>query len=514
MNIFEQIKDRNSLVVLPTGLGKTIIAVYAICWNLEKGKKTLMMAPTRPLCQQHIDFLLDSTLLDEDQVKLITGELHSPEERKSIWKGDYDVFVATPQTVNNDLHEIELDTFGLMIFDEVHRATGDYAYAEIGKACKEKMDFLGLTASPGSSFDSLVEVCSNLGIENIEFRDHKDDDVKDHVSNTMIEWIEIEKSEELKEMESKLESVLQELIQELGDYTKRAKNLNVDRIGKSLLIEIQEDLKERVKKENKGYLYHALSLVSATIKVLHLKEMMVTQGIDAAYRYYLELQEDDSRASKYVCKREELDEIGDKLLDLKVMPIETNPKLTETKKILRENLENGRAMLFAQYRDTLDYLVGKLSDFKGLSVDYLIGQSSKRGEDGMTQEEQKETLKLFREGDIDVLVSTSIGEEGLDIPSTELVVFYEPVPSAIRSIQRKGRTGRDGREGKVFVLITEDTKDEAFYWESYHRENEMYKNIIKLKEKLKGAEDPRKKLESLDKENSSGSSRQSNLENF
>ena len=40
------------------------------------------------------------------------------------------------------------------------------------------------------------------------------------------------------------------------------------------------------------------------------------------------------------------------------------------------------------------------------------------------------------------LVATSIAEEGLDIPEVDLVVFYEPIPSEIRYIQRRGRTGR------------------------------------------------------------------------
>ncbi len=512
VNIFEQIKGENSLVILPTGLGKTAIAVYAICWNLEQEKKALMMAPTRPLCQQHIDYLLDTTSLEKEQLKLITGELYDSEERRDIWQEDYDVFVATPQTVNNDLHEIPLSSLGLMIFDEVHRTTGDYAYAEIGKACKDKMDILGLTASPGSSFDKLVEVCENLGIENIEVRTLKDTDVKDYVPDRSIEWIEIEKTEELKDMEDNLNSVLKGFIEDLSDYTKQVKNIEFEKIGKSVLVDIQDNLKDRVKKENKGYLFHALSLTSACIKLIHLKELILTQGIDSAYRYYLKLQEEDSRASKYICKRDEIEKIGDELLDLKAMPVEINPKLNEAKRILKEELSEGRAMIFAQYRDTVDYLVKELRGLNDFTVESLIGQSSKDGEKGMDQKEQKETLEHFREGDIDILVSTSIGEEGLDIPSTELVLFYEAVPSAIRSIQRKGRTGRDGREGSVFVLITEDTKDEAFYWKSYHQEKEMYNNVRELEKKLEKSEDPRKTIDSL-KEEDNGAE-QSSLENF
>ncbi|MFW5953111.1 MAG: helicase-related protein [Candidatus Natronoplasma sp.] len=497
VKIFEDIKEKNSLVVLPTGLGKTIIAVFLICWKLDKNKKALMMAPTRPLCKQHLDFILETTSLAENDVELLTGELYSPRERKEIWGGKTKVFIATPQTVNNDLHEVPIDYIDLMVFDEVHRATGDYAYVEIAKACKEKMQFLGLTASPGSSYEQLVEVCANLEIENIEVRREVDDDVEPYVSEKMIDWIEIEKSEELEALEKWSNSILKDFIDELSDYTKQARNLSPGKIGKSVLIDIQENLKKRIDQENKGYLFHALSLASASIKISHLKELILTQGIDAAYSYHLKLLDDESRAAKYITKRDEFDRLGEKLMDLKAMPVEINPKLNETKRILREKRKSGNAIVFAQYRDTVDYLVEELERVKGIFPSRLVGQTDRELNEGMSQDEQGNVLEDFRDGKTNVLVSTSIGEEGLDIPSTEMVIFYEAVPSAIRSIQRKGRTGRDGNIGRIYVLLTEDSKDEAFYWKSRQEEKKMYDHVYRLKRELEESDDPKSKIRSL-----------------
>ncbi|MEF8835858.1 MAG: helicase-related protein [Candidatus Thermoplasmatota archaeon] len=497
VNIFKNIKEKDSLVVLPTGLGKTVIAVFLICSKLESNKKVLMMAPTRPLCKQHLDFLLESTSLREKDAKLLTGELYSPEERKEIWKGQTKVFFATPQTVNNDLHEIPLSSIDLMVFDEVHRATGDYAYVEIARACKEKMQFLGLTASPGSSYEKLVEVGENLEIEKIEVRKDTDNDVESYVSEEMIEWTEIKKSEELKTMEKLSNSVLADFIEELEDYTKQARNLSTDEIGKSALIDIQENLQNRINQENKGYLFHALSLTSASIKISHLKELILTQGVDSAHRYYLKLLDDESRAAKYIVKKNEFDRLGEKLMDLKAIPVETNPKLNNTKRILKDKLKDGNAIVFAQYRDTVDYLVEELERVEGIFSSRLVGQTDREADEGMTQDEQRDILEDFRNGKTNVLVSTSIGEEGLDIPSTELVIFYEAVPSAIRSIQRKGRTGRDGNIGKVHVLITKDSKDEAFYWKSQHEEKKMYDHVYELKKELEESDDPKNKILSL-----------------
>ncbi len=73
-----------------------------------------------------------------------------------------------------------------------------------------------------------------------------------------------------------------------------------------------------------------------------------------------------------------------------------------------------------------------------------------------------EILDAFRAGEYNVLIATSVAEEGLDIPSTDLVIFYEPVPSEIRSIQRRGRTGRNA-VGRVVVLMSKGTRDEGAY---------------------------------------------------
>jgi Fanconi anemia group M protein len=77
---------------------------------------------------------------------------------------------------------------------------------------------------------------------------------------------------------------------------------------------------------------------------------------------------------------------------------------------------------------------------------------------------------------------TSVGEEGLDIPQVDLVLFYEPIPSAVRSIQRRGRTGRLD-EGSVIVLLAKGTRDEGYRWSSFHKEKRMHKLIKDLQRK-------------------------------
>jgi ERCC4-related helicase len=78
---------------------------------------------------------------------------------------------------------------------------------------------------------------------------------------------------------------------------------------------------------------------------------------------------------------------------------------------------------------------------------------------GLNQKEQVEILKSFHEGAVNVLVATSVAEEGLDIGEVDLIVFFESVGSLIRSVQRMGRTGRK-RCGRVVVLVAGEKDDE------------------------------------------------------
>ncbi|MEM2935391.1 MAG: DEAD/DEAH box helicase, partial [Candidatus Thermoplasmatota archaeon] len=95
INIFNSIINKNSLVVLPTGLGKTIIAIMLIAKKVANGK-VLFLAPTKPLCEQHYSNLKE--LIEEKEIFLITGEKTKKDKRKEIYS-KAEIIVATPQTI-------------------------------------------------------------------------------------------------------------------------------------------------------------------------------------------------------------------------------------------------------------------------------------------------------------------------------------------------------------------------------------------------------------------------------
>jgi Fanconi anemia group M protein len=155
---------------------------------------------------------------------------------------------------------------------------------------------------------------------------------------------------------------------------------------------------------------------------------------------------------------------------------EEHPKLEKLMEILKKAEKNNeQVIVFSQYRDTVNEIHNKCQS-EGIKAVKFFGQANRETEKGLTQKEQKEIIKSFRMKTYQVLVSTSVAEEGIDIPSVDLVVLYEPVPSEIRMIQRRGRTGRTTK-GRMIVLITKNTRDESFYYSSIHRERRMKRQL-------------------------------------
>jgi Fanconi anemia group M protein len=158
-----------------------------------------------------------------------------------------------------------------------------------------------------------------------------------------------------------------------------------------------------------------------------------------------------------------------------------HPKLSKLYEIVANEVNKGKnIIIFSHYRDTTMRIVKELSKFEGVNVERFVGQASKKGDEGLSQKKQKEIIERFRLGEFNVLVATSVAEEGLDIPEVDMVILFEPVPSEIRSIQRRGRTARR-RSGEVVILMAEKTRDEGYYWASKKKERQMKHTVMELK---------------------------------
>ena len=160
-----------------------------------------------------------------------------------------------------------------------------------------------------------------------------------------------------------------------------------------------------------------------------------------------------------------------------------HPKYYVLEKLLLQEITinpTSRILVFVKLRDSVKNIVNKLksSNSEGiLKPARFVGQATKSKDDkGLSQKKQLEILKQFKQGHYNILVSTNVGEEGLDIAECDLVIFYDVVASEIRFIQRKGRTARH-REGKVIILYCKDTHDEIYMHIALNKLKKMNVNL-------------------------------------
>jgi len=489
------IEKGNTLVVAPTALGKTLVAVMLAAYTLEKNpeKKILFLAPTKPLVVQHSKSFEKFLNIPEDEIISITGTT-KVKERQELYKTKK-IINATPQTIENDLltGNLTLKEFGLVIFDEAHRAVGDYAYVFVNLQLQKQNPsalVLALTASPGSEEEHIQDVCRNLSIKNIEIKDQKDSDVAPYVKEIDVNWVKVDLPAEFLTIKKYLENFQSKQLKILKSLGL-AMTENKRYYNKFRLLEMQSTIRKRITTSGatQPSLFFAASKCAGMLKVSHAEELIETQGIGALNNYFSKLLDEaakgKSKAARAIVADEEI-----KLAILLTKKLFANkvqhPKYAELKKIVIKQLRDNpksKIIVFNHYRDSILEVVEFLTNGEGSEIIHptkFIGQATKGKEKGMSQKIQQEILQELRDDKHNVLVASSVAEEGLDIPAVDLVVFFEPVPSEIRTIQRRGRTGRHER-GKMIVLMAKGTRDEAFYWTARNKERKMKETLHSMK---------------------------------
>ncbi len=493
--IFHTATKNNTLVVLPTGMGKTNIFLMLAAHRLKlyPNSKILLLGPTKPLIDQYFDVFKKHFEIEEDKMAVFTG-LIRPEKREKLWKTAKIVF-STPQGLENDImsNRITLEEVSLLGIDEAHRAVGDYAYVWIAEQYIKKARhprILALTASPGSDIQKIEEVCKNLHIEKIEVRTDKDSDVRPYIHEIKVDWIKVKLPPSFKEIQNYLNNFLRERMEKLKKWgILHRKEADFKYVNKTDLLKLQAELRGKAAAGERNFvLWNSISVLAEIMKIQHAVELLETQGITALHKYLKKLQK-DAISNKTKAIKNLVKDINYRNALIKTEKLFSeniqHPKLIELVNIVNKEIKKNRdtkIIVFNQYRDNAIEIVQKLNTIDGVNAQIFVGQAKKQ-ETGLSQKEQKQILDKFRKGEFNVLVATSVGEEGLDVPQVNLVIFYEPIPSAIRTIQRKGRTGRH-EAGRVIVLMALETRDIGYRWSAYQKEKRMYKALYKLKKKL------------------------------
>ena len=478
---------KNTLVVIPTGLGKTNIFLMLAALRLKQypNSKILLVGPTKPLIDQYYQTFQKFFKIKEDKLTIFTGST-PPKKRIELWKNAQIIF-STPQSIENDIisKRIDLKDVSLLGVDEAHRAVSNYSYVWVAAQYNKLATYpkiMGLTASPGSDMEKITEVCKNLFIEEIEVRTEEDEDVKPYVQEIDLKWIEIELSKELIKIKTHLDHALKQRLQRLKTSGILKKTMSY--VNKRELLLIQNQVhKEAIAQKDNYTLWQSVSLVAEIIKLHHALDLLETQGISPLFEYFKKM--------KYAAMQGKTKAVKNIIIDpdFKAAFILTeaiyekgilHPKMEKLSEIIKNEMNSKKKiMIFTQYRDSGKKIEEEINKIKNANAELFVGQM-KKGNTGLSQKEQKAMLDKFRTNEFNVLVATSIAEEGLDIPKVDLVIFYEPVPSAIRHIQRKGRTGRN-EKGRVMILMAKNTRDVGIRWSAHHKQNRMYTILKKLK---------------------------------
>ncbi|KAI5475818.1 ATP-dependent DNA helicase MPH1 [Pseudohyphozyma bogoriensis] len=471
-NIVHHALFENTLVSLPTGLGKTFIAACIMLnfYRWYPHGKVIFLAPTRPLVTQQIKAChYIAGIRQEDSVEL-TGQT-APKLRAIAWATKR-VIYCTPQTLENDLAKGRVDPRDItcLVVDEAHRASGDYAYCGVVRymmSRNQHFRVLALTATPGSKGEAVQAVIDNLHIGKIEVRTDESMDIKQYMHTKAYDLQVIPLGDGLGSIRDRWARLMQPYLGPLNAaslvWEKNASMLSPYAVqmanGKI------KDLPGGAKGNSKYYpMIKVLSTMARAMEYLVIQSMTSFESI---------LKDLAAEGPKSLTQSPIFKDLVKECNFIRASPgYVGHPKMDNLIKMCSAHFEEAqhelddygqpmqtRVMIFCNFRAVVDEIVDCLNRQRPLiKATAFVGQASSKGAKGKSQKEQIETIKKFKDGVYNVLVATSIGEEGLDIGEIDLIVCYEANKSPIRMLQRVGRTGR-ARDGKIIVLMTEGREE-------------------------------------------------------
>ena len=474
--ISEQALFRNTLVCLPTGLGKTLVAavvMHAYYVWFPTGA-VIFMAPTKPLVTQQLEACHSVMGTPVQHTAHLEGSI-TPEKRADFWVSRR-VFFCTPQTLLNDLRAGRLNPRSVvcLVFDEAHKATGGYAYTLVIKELENanaRFRVLALSATPGADLRKVQEVVRNLRIEHMEVRHENDPELERFRHDRLVETVAVSEgghASMLKELDMEL---LNELMRPVVLQLVAHGMLSSDSPQNVNMFAVEEALR-RLNQMERGqdgggarspaFVQQIKTLISQMSATLDCRRALFEAGLAGLLSL---MAKPEQRALACLPRFQKLEQTLRRTQNDYSRLEKRAPKVAKLKELLAEHFarfgraaQSTRVIVFANLRATVHEIVSELQGTEGVRVKEFVGQATKAAVDGLdavrglNQQEQQQVLQAFNRGDYNVLAATSIAEEGLDIAEVDLIVFFDVSASPIRLVQRMGRTGRK-RTGRIIMLL-------------------------------------------------------------
>ncbi|KAH8998735.1 P-loop containing nucleoside triphosphate hydrolase protein [Lactarius hatsudake] len=489
----------NALVALPTGLGKTFIAGVVMLnfyrWFPEG--KVVFVAPTKPLVAQQVEACHKTCGIPGSDAIELTG--NNPRNfRAKAWQ-EKRVFYMTPQTFENDLKTDNCDPRDiiLLVVDEAHKGAGDYSYAKVVRFLMAKnphFRLLALTATPGGTPDAVQAIVDSLHIGRIELRDEQSLDIRSYVYEKKVKQHIISMNEGIAKLRDLLAKVLEVYIKKCTAFGILRGNLDPVMFHPFRANAAMDEINRRPDSRQLQWAYPVLRKVGALARAMGY---LLEASPQMCFRSLTEEAEGAaSDKPSGLNKDPAFQTLVTELRLQKSNGFAVHPKLEMLKVLVMDHFgqrlrdenasdadvrvgEDTRAMVFVTFREAVDEIVDFLNqDSPLLRANKFIGQGiDKKGNKGLAQREQLDIINQFKSGVFNILVATSVGEEGLDIGEVDLIVCYDAQKTPIRMLQRVGRTGRK-REGYVHVLLAEG-REETNWNKAREAYNQVQRTIVR-----------------------------------
>ncbi|XP_074765150.1 Fanconi anemia group M protein isoform X4 [Athene noctua] len=509
----------NTLVCLPTGLGKTFVAAV-VMYNFYRwfpSGKVLFLAPTKPLVAQQMEACARVMGIPARHMAEMTGGTQAL-GRGELWTAKR-VFFLTPQIMVNDLSRGTCPAVEIkcLVIDEAHKALGNHAYCQVVRELSKytnQFRILALSATPGSDTKAVQQVISNLLIAQIELCAEDSPEIQPYSHERQVEKIVVPLGEELVEIQNAYIRVLETFAGRLIKIGVLAKR-DIPSLTKYQIILARDQYRKNPSSQNAGIHQGIIEGDFALcISLYHGYELLLQMGIRSLFIYLCGIMDGSKgliRTKNELGRNEDFMKLYEQLRDMfsdaslasvngnvykmfenKKEFIYSHPKLRKLEEIVIEHFKSWkkqfttgstsvdavdtRVMVFSSFRDSVQEIAEMLSRLSPVvRVMTFVGHSAGKSTKGFTQKEQLEVVKRFREGGYNTLVSTCVGEEGLDIGEVDLIICFDAQKSPIRLVQRMGRTGRR-RQGRIVVILAEG-REERTYNQSQCNKRSIHKAI-------------------------------------
>jgi len=484
-NIFETAKNNNTLVVLPTGIGKTLIGLMLTIERQKKfpGSKALFLAPTRPLVEQHLQTFKKELPELFASLEIFTGSVPASKRKKLFEKAD--IIFSTPQCISNDLKNnlYGMQEVSLLILDESHRCLKNYAYTSVVNYYKNQalnQRILGLTASPGHEPSKIKEICKHLKIDEIELRTRDSPDVKSYLQKLEFEKVEVDFPKEFVEMRTIMQTLFNSLIDKL-----RSRRLLFGPANKISLLQLQNKLFPMISQRNFNAMM-GVSLTAQAIKLAHALELLETQTLSGLDEYIQTLlkqaEKKQSRAVQTLVNSPEFKAAFLSLKNLRKKETE-HPKIKRLSEIVKEEFnqnENAKIIVFSQFRETASTIAENLNQIPQVKAKIFIGQAKKLNSkgtktSGLNQKEQKAIIEEFRENKVNVLCATSVHPDEYIVIKKEDKIFLEKIENFINKFLKSEKNKTQSKQIEGYETLTSDG-EKVFFAPITHVHKHQSKN--------------------------------------